>query len=398
MEFSKKGDVGKFVQITACPDKQEQLYPKTVMEYPLPGASTTHELALLSNWKGDCITDMIVISQQSNSNLVKVELDEMGRPCQARSFQVGSRWSGLHGVCRSFQHPGMIWLTLQFDSMLLLIDPGTDSTTPPEIIECIKVPSPGRGPHVIREYGDELLVTLKDSHHILKINTKNACDYKLYKTSRTPVFVAKHPISDDIYASIDISSKIARVISYTDTVEEIDVPMGSGSIPVGLVEGSDCNIWFVLNGGSNGGNGTFGKITEDGQFHWFKLPNNMGKEASLLHLAFDRVHSNSCPRLYLLSSSILKPSATNGVFDVTFDNDYSRIETVTTIALPTQFSKAHRVLHTTNGLYVTELSTSALAHISSKLGPSGHVIDDTSDYYSQFGMGARARNVVYEID
>ena len=375
------------LKITPLESAAKEVAPKYAVEYPLPAAGQTHELTVIDD-------RMIVLSQQSDSTLVKVALDDEGRPTQARSFLIGTPRSGLHGVAASTTHPGKIWLTLQFDSALVLIDPVIDDVNAAPIIEkYIKVPAPGRGPHVVQEYGNELWSSLKDSHHVLYINQDDPEDYALYPVSRTPVFVAKHPTSGDVYASIDASSKISRVHVDTGEVSEYSIPMDVGSTVVGLIDGPDGNVWFVLLGAMTGPTGTFGKVTADGEVHFIQLPNAQGKTAGLLHLAFPP--QDKGPRLFLMSSSIGTATAINAVFDVTFDEGYNRIETISTVTLPTQYSKAHRVFHTNKGLYVTELSVSGICHIRTGFQDNLPVVDETSDYYADFGMGSEQASVDY---
>lgn len=374
--------------ITPVGEREQSAAPKYAVEYPLPAADFTHELTVL----GD---RMVVISQQSNSVLVKVALNDAGVPVKARGFRIGNGRSGLHGVTASTTHPGMVWITLQYQNALVLLDPVADDVdAAPVVQKYISVPAPGRGPHVIIEQGTELWTTLKDSHHVLQIDQNEPRTYHLYPVSRTPVFVAKHGGSGDYYASIDIASKIARLNPRTQEVTEYDIPTDRGSTAVGLIAGPDENVWFVLLGDAAGGSGTFGKILQDGTVEYIRLPNPQGSTAGLLHLAFHPKGDNA-PRLYLLSSSIADAAGVNAVFDVSLNDEYSRIETIATTTLPTQYSKAHRVFYTKNGLYVTELSVSLLCHIRTDFANNTPVVDETSDYYAGFGAGTFEEKVRY---
>ena len=95
-----------------------QISPKTIIEYPLPAARETHELVAVDN------QHMIVISQQTDSSLLKVALDpDTGIAQTVAQFVIKDRRAGLHGLRNSKAYPGKIWCTLQYDSELLLIEP-----------------------------------------------------------------------------------------------------------------------------------------------------------------------------------------------------------------------------------------------------------------------------------
>lgn len=363
--------------------------PKTILEYPLPGAAQTHELVAVNN------EQTLLISQLTSSTLVKVSRDpESGLPTGAVRFPIGGANSGLHGLRASEAYPGKIWATLQFDSKLLLIDPKADDpNAKPEIVKAIDVPAPGRGPHVITEYGDDLWVTLKDSNYVLRINHKNPKNYALYPSSRKPIFVAKHA-SGFVYASQDQSSKILRIDPKTGKTDEYDVPESKGGIPVGLIDGPDGNVWFVLAGPASGGTGTFGKIDQQNNITWFHLNTVLGVNAGLLHLAFDKAPKNQPARLFLLGSSIVNNNFPDAVFTVTFDKNYTAIDSQSSTILPTQQNWAHRIMVAEGSLFVTELKTSALVQIST-LPVAETPVDEDADFYATFGLGVNTDSVHY---
>ena len=368
--------------------------PKTIIEYPLPAARETHELVAVDN------QNMIVISQQSDSVLLKVALDpDTGVAQKVKQFVIKDRRAGLHGVKNSKAFPGKIWCTLQFDSELLLIDPVvSDVNAPPVIEKTIKLPEPARGPHVIVEYGDDVWTTLKDSHHVMRINYNNPEDYSIYKASRNPIFVARNSNSNEFYASQDQSSKILRINPENNITQEIEVPPEMGATPVGLIEGPDHNVWFVLLGNSGGGTGTFGRILADGHIEWFHLKNNLGKQAGLIHLAFEDSHSSgdgSTQKLWLLSSSIVSPNVLDALIEVRFNSGYKAIDTISTNVFPTQLNKAHRVLPLRKGVYATELAVSILGHLASYPAANTKKYDETSDYYASFGLGVDGKKIHY---
>jgi virginiamycin B lyase len=364
-------------------------HPKAVSEYPLPAAGQTHEVAAVG-------AGALVVSQQTDSSLVKVILDEAtGAPRSATRFTVISPDAGFHGLCASQRHPGCVWGTVQFDNALLLIDPvAADPDAEPRILARIPIPAPARGPHVVVEYGNQLWTTCKDSSHVVRIDSDNPADYTVHQALRKPIFVARHPTSGEMYASQDQSSSILRIRA-DGSGEQIPVPAAEGSTPVGLVAGPDGNVWFVLLGGKSGGNGGFGRIGADGGITWFALTTRAGTNAGLLHLAFDETPDPARPRVWLLGSSISAMGVLNAVFRVTFTPGWGAIDTQETFTLPTQFCMAHRVLARENGIFVTEMMTSILAHVPVSATITQPPVDETSDAYGLWGLGISASRIEY---
>jgi virginiamycin B lyase len=171
------------------------------------------------------------------------------------------------------------------------------------------------------------------------------------------------------------------------------VPANIGATPVGMVPGPDGNLWFVLLGNASGGQGRFGRILKCGHIDWFQIKTGAAAGASLLHLGF--LPGDELERIFLLGSSIASASALNAVFEVGMSGGYSKIESQQTIALPTQRCWAHRVLPTRHGVYVTELNTCALAHLSPGFSPYGEGINEASDAYALWGLGVQRQRVDY---
>jgi len=361
--------------------------PKIVAEYPLPATAQTHELAYVGN-------GMLVVTQQTDSVLVQVALDPgTGRPLEAMGHLMGTSRSGLHGLCVSRTHLGCVWTTLQFDDKIQLVRPGATVDAPPEVLQELDVPRPARGPHVVVECGDEVWTTCKDSSHVVRLGGPGPNAAAVYPTSRRPIFVAKHPISGVVHASLDKSSRIACVDPKSGSTWEIGIPADEGTTPVGLVAGPDGNVWFVLLGGSSGGTGTFGKIDDIGQITWFRLTAMSASSAGLLHLAWSKTPGGR-DVLWLLASSISSMMLPNAVIRVTFDGGFGRVATQQSYSLPTQMCMAHRVVPVGASLYVSEMMSSVIAHLPVAEAPSPPV-DEASDYYADFGLGQPARHVVY---
>lgn len=353
---------------------------KSATEYPLPANSQTHEIVSPA-------PDLLVVSQQPDSSLLKIALEPgSGRPLEVAKHTIGTPFSGLHGLHVSKSHSGCMWATLQFDSELLLIDPvAGDLGVPPEIRTRIQLPAPARGPHVVIEDGDVLWTTCKDSHHVVRVRIEDPTDIAIYPCDRRPIFVAVHPRSRDVYASLDQSSAIFRIEAGAGTgTQTLPVPAERGSTPVGLIPGPDGNLWLGLLGSASGGTATFARINADGSFTWFQLHSGAAMGAAFIHLGFP---SDGSERIYLLGSSMADMMALNAVFEIGMSGGFDKIETQQTIAFPSQSSMSHRVLPTPHGLYVTELGACAVVHLQAVRSPYGEGIDEASDAYALWGDG-----------
>ena len=75
MNDNQKGNICSEISITKYDGKPKVVDTKKIIEYPLPGATLVHEMAIVSN-------KMLVISQQSSSTLLKVQLNDKGEPTQ----------------------------------------------------------------------------------------------------------------------------------------------------------------------------------------------------------------------------------------------------------------------------------------------------------------------------
>lgn len=352
---------------------------KSATEYPLPANGQTHEIVSPA-------PELLLVSQQPDSALLKIAVEPgSGRPLEVAKHTIGTPFSGLHGLFVSQSHPGCVWATLQFDSELLLIDPiAGDLGAAPEIRMRIQLPAPARGPHVVIEDGDALWTTCKDSHHVVRVRIEeDPKDFAIHPCDRRPIFVAVHPGSRAVYASLDQSSAIF-CIEPDQTTKTIPVPSEHGSTPVGLIPGPDSNVWFVLLGSSSGGSGTFGRINEDGSITWFQVKAGAAMGAAFIHLGFP---NDGSERIYLLGSSMADMMALNAVFEVGMSGGFDKVETQQTIAFPSQASMSHRVLWTEHGLYVTELGACAVVHLQPARSSYGEGIDEASDPWALWGGG-----------
>lgn len=331
---------------------------RTVVEYGLPLAEQTHELVKVPG------LPLVVVSQMSNSHLVKVRLEPTGEQVvAARAHPLGGADDMLHGLAVSQRHPGLVWATHQAGNRLLLVDPnGPDVDAPPRVVKTIDIPGGGAGPHYVGEYGDQLWVSLKVSNHVLAIDHTDPSRFQLYPAQPNPIFVARHPESGEFYASQDDSSRILRIQPGTHHATQLDVPQDAGRTPVGLVAGPT-GLWVALLGTTEHGTGTFGRIDAEGRTTWFALRSSEVADAGLLHIAFD---PSGRPSAWLLGSTIICDDVLDVVVRVTFDPSYTHVVGEEVTVLPTQHCKAHRLLPLTRSLMVTELTSSTLAQLSTE--------------------------------
>jgi len=364
---------------------------KTVTEYPLPADTQTHEIV-------SPLDGLLLISQQPGNALVKMQVDPVtGRPVAAVKHVLGNGFDGLHGLCLSQRHPGCVWATLQFASQLLLIDPqGADPDLPPKVLRRVSLPAPAKGLHGLIEHGDDLWTSCKDSHHVVRINPDSPEDHQLFPCAPRPIFVAVHPQSGEVYATLDQSSALLRIDGSGDK-HTLPIPPEKGATPVGMVAGPDGNLWFVLLGNANGGQGQFGRILSCGHIEWFQLNKGAAMGAGLIHLAFapDAQEPGAAERIFLLGSSMASMSGLNAVFEIGMSGGYSKIETQQTIAFPSQASMSHRVLPTRHGVYATELGAGAVVHLAPAYSPYGEGINELPDAYALWGCGVPQTRVEY---
>lgn len=334
------------------------MHRRTLTEYALPPAGQTHELVKLPG------APLVLVSQQSNSQLVKLWLDPgTEQIIGVQAFPLGPADAMLHGLALSTRHPGLIWATHEMANKLLLVDPGAAQLdAPPKIMREIDVPGGGLGPHYVGEYEDLLWVSLKGSNQVLVINHTDPQQHWLYDAKEQPIFVARHPQSGEFYASQDQANMILRIDHRTRTTTQLQVPAEHGATPVGLVAGP-AGAWVALLGTSEQGTGTFGRIDGQGALTWFRLTSSEVSRAGLLHIAFDPPAVRRPPSAWLLGSSIISANVQDVIIRVTFDDGYTRILGEEVAVLPTQHCKAHRLLPLNTSLLVTELTSATVAQL-----------------------------------
>jgi hypothetical protein len=98
------------------------LVSRRLTEYLMPAATETHEFARVPG------SNFVLLTQMPDSELLKIELDLTTEELIAfHSFPMGKNSSSqLHSVWPSTVYPGMMWLSLQGDNQLLLVNPGQE--------------------------------------------------------------------------------------------------------------------------------------------------------------------------------------------------------------------------------------------------------------------------------
>ncbi|KAH6641851.1 hypothetical protein F5144DRAFT_545846 [Chaetomium tenue] len=347
------------------------LATRSFTEYRLPFAAQTHEFARVPG------SNFVLLSQMSDSELIKIELDPTSKePLALQSFPIGGSCdSGLHGVWPSKKFPGMMWLTLQSENKLLLVDPGPDLATAPSIIQTIDIPEPGNGPHCVFEIGNRVWTGLKvasrqtGKYYVFWADIDDPTSSNgLYPCLNSPVFIQEEPTTRLIYVTQDVESSIMRIDVTSGETTQLPIPPDVGNTPVGMTTASGplLGLWFTLAGNAAGGSGSFGHIGPEGKLQFFQLKEPMlGANAGLLHIA-DASTLDSGPALWLLSSSLLSPNSADALIRVRFDKAVTSVAGEEYISMPTQNAQVHRVVALDATVLVSELRTSTLAQLTYK--------------------------------
>lgn len=377
-----------FGAATASAASSQALMSRRLTEYLMPVTAQTHEPARVPN------SNFVLLTQMSSSELVKIELDAATEePIAYQSFPMGRNSSSmLHGAWPSAKYPGLMWLSLQGDNKLLLVDPGKNLETAPQIKHTINIPKPGKGPHCVFEIGNRVWAGLKEAstqtgqYYAFSADLRNSSDYKLYQSLNSPVFIREEPTTGLIYVTQDNDSSIMRIDLTTDKTTQMPIPPGVGNNAVGMMSatGPLSGVWFTLAGNATGGTGTFGHIGADGKMKFFSLRHKvLGGNAGLLHVADASTRDE--PALWLLSTSLLSTDSPDALIRVTFDQSVSTIKGEEYISMQTQNAKTHRVLVLNSSVLVSELNTFTLAQLKYDNTVAGQwlpskVVSDTKVY------------------
>lgn len=343
------------------------LVSRRLTEYQMPVATQTHEFARVPN------TNFVLLTQMSDSTLIKIELDSRTEePVAFHSFPMGkNNGSMLHGVWPSAVFPGMMWLSLQAENKLLLVDPGRNISTAPRIKKTVHIPAPGNGPHCVFEIGHRVWAGLKvaseqtGQYYVFSADISNSTDYKLYESLNSPVFIKEEPTTGLIYVTQDTDSSIMRINVTSGETKQMRIPSNVGNNAVGMLSatGPLSGVWFTLAGNATGGTGTFGHIGASGKMKFFKLTHPMlGLNAGILHIA--DASTSAGPALWLLSTSLLSTNSPDALIRVTFNNNLTALQDEEYISILTQNAMVHRVLPLKFTVLVSELNTFSIAQLT----------------------------------
>ncbi|KAH6856687.1 hypothetical protein B0I37DRAFT_443332 [Chaetomium sp. MPI-CAGE-AT-0009] len=330
----------------------ERLVSRRLTEYVLPVATETHELAHVPG------TNLLLVTQLSDSRLVKIKLNRESEPHALNSFLMGrNSGSGLHGVWPSARFTGLVWLALQNENKLLLVDPGEDLETAPTIIKTIDIPKPGNG-----------RTACTGKYYVFSAdvdNYYNITRHKLYECHESPLFIAEEPNTGLIYVTQDAESSIMQINVDTGKTAQFRIPSCIGNTPVGMTTASGplSGLWFSLAGDANGGTGSFGHIGASGEPRFFRLRQPLlGANAGLLHIA-DASTAKDGPALWLLSTSLFSTNSADALIRVAFNATATAVTGEEYAVMPTQNSMVHRILPLHATVLVTELHTFKLAQL-----------------------------------
>jgi hypothetical protein len=341
----------------------DALRSRSLREYALPEAGQTHEPVKVPG------APLLLITQWYPSRLLKLSLDPRTEQVTGLAqFPLGDDTDLPHGLAASTRYPGRIWATLEGAHHLLLLDPAPHSPrAAPRVLRDIPLPDGAQGPHYVGEYGDLLWVSLKGSNQVLAIDHRHPERHWFFDARAQPIFVGRHPVSGEFYASQDKAGSLLRIPFPSGRTTQVAIPPERGATPVGVVAGLGA-LWVALLGTEGGGTGTFGRIDEHGRITWYRLSSPMARSAGLLHIAFDPPKSGRGPGLWLLGSSIISDRVLDLIVRVELDRSHRRIVAEEAVALPTQLSKAHRLLVTRRSVFATEMHSSTLAHLDVRPG------------------------------
>lgn len=343
------------------------LVSRRLTEYLLPTATETNEFARVPG------SNFLLLSQMSDSQLIKIELDPASEePVAYQSFPMGKdSKSGLHGVWPSERYPGMMWLSLQSENNLLLVDPGQNLSAVPSIVKTIDIPEPGNGPHCVFEIGNRIWAGLKvastqtGQYYVFSADVANTTDTVLYPCLKSPVFITEEPTTRLIYVTQDAASSIMRINVTSNETAQLPIPPEVGSTPVGMTtaNGPLGGVWFSLAGNATGGSGSFGRVKPTGELQFFQLKKPLlGTNAGLLHIA-DASTPPGGPALWLLSTSLLSTDSADALIRVTFDDAITSVTGEEYVSMLTQNAMVHRIVTLDATVLVSQLHTFTLAQL-----------------------------------
>ena len=396
------GAAVSLVSVTASAtlfSQQEDVAPSanhyTIEDLTLPfdGYEETHEIAY------DAASHTAFISQMIASRLVQVSFDGARLSGAVRRWTVGTAGkSGLHNVQASRSRPGCLWLSLQFNDSVHLVDPSEGFQT----LRSLKTPTqlplgqgggtvPVGGPHAAVEAMDGAIwVGLKAANQALRGSMSSTgltaadrpssywavwrIELSKYDPAEPPAFggelfaAPKSPTmiafdgQGNTFISCDGVSTVMRV-SVDRIPQQIPLPRGfaeHGNGP-GIAADPNGNIWLTALRSMDGSLVRFASGSTDPELITV-LPSTRCQgiscvgwqpaqsERQIIHLTFSAAGgvSRRANVLYVLTSSLLAGNADEAIYAIELADDWRTLRPsgevgVQTIWLPEDHSAAHRL-------------------------------------------------------
>ena len=367
-----------------------------VLEHALPQAEQTHEVIY------DPHTHSVLISQMEEGRLLRVPVDEetgeLGNPVEA--VVIGEAEGrepdsneppliGLHGLALSELFPGHVWVTLQYQNKICLVD--VSSLEVVSSFACPRTLADGEtaigGPHSLVEKRGHLFVTMKGgaschgppdeasleeatAHGVWRVPLATGVGVgggvagagEVFQVPATPPMCA---VDDDgtCWVVCDATPCVAKIpwearAQPDDTTGSLHACTASGAdgkpeqssrvlmLPFqyaemhgcgpGIVIGPDGRPWFCALGGA----GLIGTVTRCGHVKMFELHTHEWNAAPrICHLRWCLEQRT----LFCISSDLVDRTATNTLIRVQFDESYSQIVAQHELAMPTQAAGCHRI-------------------------------------------------------
>lgn len=372
----------------------------TLKEVKLPMALQTHEVC----WEP--LTQSLFVTQMTNSLLVRLTVNKEGYlKDKQETWQVGPENGGLHNASVSYDHPGHLWLTLQYMNTCLLVDvrPGDDFL---KVKEIYQVPSwimvNGKqlhvgGPHCVREcpVTHNLWACLKGA----KEDEKNPCakfsqccdvskqreameehqkdeDYDISVPDSWAVwqldrskYNIKCPVGakggkifpclqsppmccvdkkGNCWVAQDVSPTLLWIDQRTGETEQIAVPWPVGTpdsakqTGPGIAKAPNGSIWMT----QLRTNGTMVRIDPDTkECVLYDLdPPGWAQNMRMIHMDFcEATIPENHNRIYAIASTLLDDNSTDAILILNVCRDWSTITGIRIIPLPSQRSRCHRI-------------------------------------------------------
>mmetsp|Transcript_22764 Transcript_22764/g.53764 ORF Transcript_22764/g.53764 Transcript_22764/m.53764 type:complete len:465 (-) Transcript_22764:96-1490(-) len=380
----------------------EKLEALTMKEVKLPMSLQTHEVC----WEPQ--TQSLFVTQMSDSLLVRFTVDEQGYLKDTQeAWQVGPANAGLHNASCSYEHPGHIWLTLQYMNLAFLVDvrSGDDFL---KVKEIYQVPSwmfvDGKqlhigGPHCVREcpVTGQLWACLKgakedennpcakfsqccdvakqrsameehakdadhdiavpDSWAVWQLDRKTydpKCSIggkggKIYPCLQSPPMCCTDD-KGNCWIAQDCSPTLMWIDQKTGESEQIEVPWPAGTpdsikhTGPGIAKAPNGSIWMTLLE-TNGNLVRVDPNTKECVLYSIKPP-GWAQNMRLIHMDFCAA---SVPehhnRIYVIASTLLDDNSTDCILVLNVCKNWEIVEGIRIIPLPSQRSRCHRIAY-----------------------------------------------------